>query len=79
MHHGDARYFLRLTAFRWELASAIDLRLYSRMLVVTDTNLRHLRLWWVWVALWWVTGYGLAYAAETDVSAATALDALYEE
>ncbi len=45
------------------------------------THLSH-RLWWVWAALWWVSGNGLVYAAEAGVNAdgaAAALDALYEE
>ena len=49
------------------------------MLVVNDANRRHLRWWWAWAGLWWMTGDGSAHAAELGVTAAAALDALYEE
>ena len=49
------------------------------MLVVNDANRRHLRWWWAWAGLWWMTGDGSAHVAELGVTAAAALDALYEE
>ena len=49
------------------------------MLVVNDANRRHLRWWWAWAGLWWMTGDGSAHAAALGVTAAAALDALYEE